>query len=231
MKKMKLLLVLALVSWTPGIFAQVDMESLVTMIKSNLAQSKKNIRIYEWIETTKAYVKGELKTTKQNQCYYSVDGKLTKVETGGTEEAKTPGGIRGRVVENKKDDMIDYISKAADEIAAYLPPEPEKIQQIYAGGKVGIQILEPQKIFKLSFPDYIKQGDVLSITIDKVNQKLKAFNVTTYIDDPSEKVIFDVTLLDLPDGTQFVSTVTFVAEAKNLKLDLVNSGYKKGAGQ
>jgi hypothetical protein len=127
--------------------------------------------------------------------------------------------------------MIDYISKAADEIAAYLPPEQEKIQQIYAGGKVGIQILEPQKIFKLSFPDYIKQGDVLTVTIDKVNQKLKAFSVTTYIDDPAEKVIFDVTLLDLPDGTQFVSTVTLVAEAKNLKIDLQNSGYKKGAGQ
>ena len=127
--------------------------------------------------------------------------------------------------------MIDYISKAADEIEAYLPPEPEVIQKVYAGGKVGIQILEPAKIFKLSFPDYIKQGDVLSVTIDKENQKLKAFNVTTYIDDPSEKVIFDVTLLDLPDGTQFVSTVTFVAEAKNLKLDLANSGYKKGAGQ
>jgi len=111
---MKLLLVLALFSWTTGIFAQVDVESLVATIKSNLAQSKVNIRKYEWIETTKAYVKDELKSTKQNQCYYSVDGKLTKVETGGTEQAKTPGGIRGKVIENKKDDMIDYISKAAD---------------------------------------------------------------------------------------------------------------------
>ena len=36
------------------------------------------------------------------------------METGGTEQAKTPGGIRGKVIENKKDDMIDYISKAAD---------------------------------------------------------------------------------------------------------------------
>jgi hypothetical protein len=36
------------------------------------------------------------------------------VETGATEQAKTPGGIREKVIENKKDDMIDYISKAAD---------------------------------------------------------------------------------------------------------------------
>jgi hypothetical protein len=231
MKKMKLLLVLALFSLTPGVFAQADMEALVTMIKSNLTQSKEKIRQYSWIETTKAYVKGELKSTKQNQCYYSVDGKLTKVETGGTEEAKTPRGIRGKVVENKKDDMIDYISKAADEIAAYLPPEPEKIQQIYAAGKVGIQILEPNKKFKLNFPDYLKQGDILSITIDKVNQKLTAFNVTTYIDNPSEKVIFDVLLKDLPDGTQYLSKISLTAEAKNLKIDMENSGYRKGTGQ
>jgi len=228
---MKLLLVLALFSWTSGIFGQADLESLVETIKSNLSQSKNNIRQYEWIETTKAFVKGELKSTKQYQCYYSVDGKLTKVETGGTVESKTPGGIRGRVAENKKDDMMEYISKAGDEISAYLPPEPDKIQQIYASGKVGIQILEPNKIFQLSFPDYIKQGDVLSVTIDNVNQKLKAFSITTYIDDPSEKVIFDVTLLDLPDGTQFLSKVSLVAEAKNLKIDLQNSGYKKANGQ
>ena len=44
---MKLLLVLALFSWTTGIFAQVDIESLVATIKSNLAQSKVNIRKYE----------------------------------------------------------------------------------------------------------------------------------------------------------------------------------------
>jgi hypothetical protein len=231
MKKMKLLLVMALFSCTPGVYAQVDMESLVTMIKTNLAQSKEKIKQYEWIETTKAYVKDELKTTKQNQCYYSVDGKLTKVETGGTEEAKKKRGIRGKVAENKKDDMIEYITKAGEEIAAYLPPDPAKIQAIYAGGKVGIQILEPNKVFKLSFPDYIKPGDVLSITIDKVNQKLKAFNVTTYIDDPAEKVIFDIALLDLPDGTQFLSAGSLVAEAKNLKIQLENSGYRKGTGQ
>ena len=70
MKKMKLLLVLALFSWTTGIFAQADMASLVATIKSNLAQSKQKIRQYEWIETTKAYVNGELKSTKQYQCYY-----------------------------------------------------------------------------------------------------------------------------------------------------------------
>jgi hypothetical protein len=231
MKKMNLLLVLALFSWAPGIFAQADMEALVSMIKNNLAQSQEKIRQYSWIETTQAYVNGELKSTKQNQCYYSVDGQLTKVPTAATEQAQTPGGIRGKIAENKKDDILDYISKAAEEISAYLPPNKETIQKIYAAGKVGIQILEPNKIFKLNFPDYIKQGDLLSITIDKVNQKLVAFNVTTYIDDPSEKVIFDVTLKDLPDGTQFISQVSFVADAKNLKIDLVNSGFKKGAGQ
>lgn len=35
------------------------------------------------------------------------------------------------------------MKKAIARIQSYLPPSPEKIQEIYAGGKVAIQILEP----------------------------------------------------------------------------------------
>jgi len=231
MKKMQLLLVLVLLTWTTGIFAQGDMKETIGMIKTNLANSKQQIKKYAWIETTTTYIKGELKNTKQNQCYYSMDGKLTKVVTGATDQAKTPGGIRGKIVANKKEDMADYISKAMDKIQAYLPPDGEKLQQIYAGGTMAVQILDPGKKFKLSFPNYLQKGDLLSISLDKANQKLMAVSVNTYIDDPSQAVTFDVTYNNLPDGTQFIATTTLVAQAKELKIVVENSGYRLGAGQ
>ena len=151
MKKMKLVLVLVLCAWTSGLFAQADMKETIAMIKTNLVQSKEKIKQYAWIETTKTYIKGELKSTKQNQCYYSVDGQLTKVATGGTDQAKTPGGLRGKIAANKKEEMSEYIAKAVEKIKSYLPPDPEKIQQIYSAGKVSIQVRARKKI-QTQFP-------------------------------------------------------------------------------
>ena len=230
MKKANLLLATMLLALSVASFAQADMKETVAMIKTNLLQSKEKVKQYAWIETTKTYIKGELKSTKQNQCYYSVDGQLTKVATGASEPAKTPGGLRGKIAAGKKEEMADYIAKAVEKIKAYLPPAGEKIQQIYGAGKVSIQILEPNKKFKLSFPDYMLQGDVLAISVDKTAQKLMALNVSTYIDKPEDKVVFDVTYKDLPDGTQYPVTTSLVAAAKDLKIVIEQSGFKKGAG-
>ena len=72
---------------------------------------------------------------------------------------------------------------------------------------------------------------MLSISIDKANQKLMSLDVSTYIDDPDKKVVFNVTYKDVPDGTQYANSTTLDAQAKNLKIVIVNSGYKKGNGK
>ena len=123
------------------------------------------------------------------------------------------------------------MKKAIAKIQTYLPPDPEKIQKIYAGGSVSIQVLEPGKKFKLSFPDYNEKGDLVTISLDKANQKLIGASVSTSVDNPAEKVIFNITYKDLPDGTQYAVNTILDAQAKNLKIVIENSGYKKGAGQ
>ena len=84
--------------------------------------------------------------------------------------------------------------------------------------------------YKLSFPDYLQKGDVLTISVDMGNQKLMALSVNTYIDNPADKVIFKLTYNSLPDGTQYAANITLIADAKNLKITIVNSGFKKGSG-
>ena len=206
------------------------MKETIGMIKKNLTDSKETIKKYEWIETTTTFYKGEEKSVKQNQCYYSVDGKLTKVETGGSAQAKGPGGLKGKIVANKKEDMADYIKAAIAKIQTYLPPDAGKIQQIYAAGNATIQVLEPGKKFKLNFPDYNEKGDMLSISVDKENQKIMALDVSTSVDDPAKKVVFNITYDDLPDATQYAGSTTLDAQAKSVKIVIVNSGFKKAAG-
>ena len=231
MKKLNLILILVFLAGIARVSAQADMQENIAMIKKNLTDSKAAMKKYEWIETTTVFVKGEQKSVKQKQCYYAVDGKLTKVETGGSTAAKAPGGIRGKVAANKKEDMTDYAKNAIEKVQTYLPPDPEKLQKIYNDGKVGIQVLEPNKKFKLSFPDYNEAGDVLAISLSKTDQKLMALDVSTSVDDPKEKVAFNVTFSDLPDGTQFQGTTTLDAPAKDLKIVIVNSGFKNASGK
>ncbi|PWA08733.1 hypothetical protein [Flavobacterium laiguense] len=227
MKKMYLFLVLALLIGTTKVSAQTeDTKKNIEIIKKNLTDSKAAMKKYEWIETTTTFLNGEQKGVTQKQCYYAVDGKLTKVETGGSTEAKKPGGLRGKIVENKKAEMSDYVKKAIAKIHTYLPPNSQKIQKIYADGKVAIQVLEPNKKFKLSFPDYNETGDLLSISLDMSTQKIMTVNVSTSVDDPKEKVVFNITYSNLPDGTQYPGTTTLDAPAKNLKIEILNSGFK-----
>jgi hypothetical protein len=231
MKKLSLIFILLLIAGITKISAQADTQEVIAMIKKNLADSRANMNKYEWIETTTIFVKGEQKSLSQKQCYYSLDGKLTKVETGGSTEDKQPGGIRGKVASNKKEDMSDYAIKSVAKIQTYLPPEPEKIQKIYGEGKMSFQILEPNKKFKLSFPEYNEPGDILSISIDKLSQKIMAVDVSTSVDDPKEKVIFNVTFNNLPDGTQYPGITTLDAQAKDLKIVIENSGFKNASGK
>jgi len=209
-----------------------EMQENLAILKQNLSTSKENMKKYEWIETTTTFVKGEEKSKKQHQCYYGVDGKLTKVETGGSTAAeKSKRGLRGKAIENKKEDMAEYIEAAIKKIHTYLPPEAEKLQQIYGAGKSAIHIMVPGKKFKLDFPDYYQQGDMLSITVDKEKKVILAIAVNTYIDKPDEKVNFAIAYSGLPDGTQYPGNTTLEATEKNVKIVIVNSGHKKAAAQ
>jgi len=213
------------------LFVQDDMTETIKIMKANLADSKEKIKKYEWIETTSTFINGELKSKKQKQCYYGVDGNLTQVELGATATEKEKPGLRGKIAENRKEEMSDYVAAAAAKIRTYLPPDGEKLQQIYGAGKTAISILDPGKKFKIDFPEYKQPGDMLSISIDKEHKMIMGATVTTFIEGPSDKVLFDIKYKTLPDGTQYPGVTTLDAKAKNLKIVIENSGHKNAAGR
>ena len=92
----------------------------VAALKQSLQQGQTLIRQYEWIETTIISLKGEEKSRMQKRCYYGADGKLTKVPMDKPAEEPQQAGrggrggrVAARVVENKKDEMKEYMEKAA----------------------------------------------------------------------------------------------------------------------
>ena len=213
-------------------------------LKQSLAANQAALRQYTWVESTTITMKGEVKKQEQKQCYYGADGKVQKTAIAGQpkpdaqpQQASRGGGRRdgGRVkeaiVENKVEDLKDYMGRAAALVHSYVPPDPEKIQAAKAAGHVAVS-KEPQagNVAKLSITDYLKPGDALAIGLDTAANQLTTYSVDSYVDKPKDDpVSLRVTFGRLEDGTSYPQQVLLDVPAKNMQVKVVNSGYVKKA--
>jgi hypothetical protein len=199
----------------------------VAALKESLQRDRAALKGYEWVETTTMSLKGEVKSNKTSRCYYGADGKLVKTPLGEEPEEKKKKGLRGKVVENKKEEISDYMKKAAEAIKTYIPPDPEKIHAAKEAGKVSVTMLEPGKRVRLDFKDYNIPNDNLGIVIDLVANKLMGVAVTTTIEGGKEPVKFAARYQALADGTGYPAKTTLEAKEMDVTIVVENSGYEK----
>ena len=218
-----------IVTWmfSPLVLAQTPPpKERVEAIKTSFQQSQATLRTYEWIETMSVSYKGEEKSNKQSRCYYGAEGKIQKVEINAT-EGKTPGGLRGKVAKNKKEEMTEYMQQAVETIKQYVPPDSALIQKSYQGGHAAIYPTQPGKATTISFGSYLKPNDSLMLGIDTANNKIMSVQIQTYIENPKDSVSLNVFYSSFPDGTIYPSETVLQAPAKEIKVTIKNSGYRK----
>jgi hypothetical protein len=206
---------------------QPSLAERVLALKANVATSQANLRQYEWIETTVISLKGEQKSRKQQRCYYGADGVLQKVEVNQSPEPEKKRGLRGRIVENKKEELKEYMDNAVSLVKSYVPPNPAKIQAAKDAGRVTIEVLEPGKRVRLNFRDYEKPGDNLGVEVDLAYNRPLGLKVSTYLDDAKDAVALDVRMGQLNDGTVYASDITLDAPKKQVNVAVTNSGYRR----
>jgi hypothetical protein len=211
----------------------------IAALKASLAANQAELKQYSWVETTVISMKGEVKKQEQKQCYYGADGKVQKTPLAGAappaakKDAPARGGRRGggrvkeAVIENKVDDLKDYMERVAALVHEYVPPDPQKLQAAQAAGHLTVQP-SPDGIVVLQAKDYAKPGDSLSIGFDSA-MKLSSYNTTSYVEKPKEDdVTLAVTFGKLVDGTAFPQQVLLDVKAKQIQVKVTNSGHKKG---
>ena len=200
--------------------------------KEALALSQEQLRQYEWIETTIVSFKGEERSRKQLRCYYGADGTLQKLpiasgsvppEAGGRQRG---GRLRQRIVENKKEDLQEYMERASSLIHRYVPPTPDNLEASKAAGKLAIRPAAGGGQVGLDFWDYLKAGDRLSLELDPAENRLIALSVGSYMDGPEDAVKLDVQFGRLPDGTTYAARSTLDAPAKSVRVVVQNAGYR-----
>jgi len=224
--KTNAILTMLLVSGSLALAQQPTVQERVVALKASLAASQAILKSYEWVETTVVSVKGDEKSRKQERCYYGADGKVQKVLL--SQSAPPPrkrGPLRRKIAETKQEELTDYMKEAVALVKVYMPPEPVLIQQAKDAGKVSLSP-QPGQRTRLTFADYLKIGDSLTLDVDLASNRPLAAKASSYLNSQKEPVTLDVRFSTLNNNATYVARTVLDAKGKNLKVTVENSGHR-----
>jgi hypothetical protein len=205
---------------------QQELQQKLAAAKESVARNKASLSQYTWTEQTQILYKGEVKKTQQYICRYGPDGKVQKTMLGQPAPEQHKRGLRGKIVEEKTDEMKDYMQRAVALIHNYVPPNPQQMQAAYQAGNVMVGGAGPGQV-QLQFKNYVKQGDMMNFVLDQATKALTTVNVNSYLNDAKDAVTLQVTFQMLPDGTNYSANTVLNAPAKNIQVNMTNSNYQK----
>jgi hypothetical protein len=224
---------LAMTAISAGVILHAQADQ-VSAVKQSLQQGLAKARQYEWIETTVISLKGEEKARTQKRCYYGADGKVQKVSVDQPAKpaAQSAGGRGGRgarvkehVVDKKKNEMKEYMERAAALIQQYIPPSPERIQAAKDAGHISVTPQADGRVH-LVISQYLQPGDSVAIDVDKAAGQLLTLGVNTWLDKPEDTVTLAVQMNTLADGALYAAQSTLDAKAKNITVVIQNAGHR-----
>lgn len=224
--KTNAILTMLLISGSLALAQQPTVQERVVALKASLAASQAILKSYEWVETTVVSVKGDEKSRKQERCYYGADGKVQKVRL--SQSAPPPrkrGPLRRKIAETKQEELTDYMKEAVALVKVYMPPEPVLIQQAKDAGKVSLSP-QPGQRTRLTFADYLKIGDSLTLDVDLASNRPLAAKASSYLNSQKEPVTLDVRFSTLNNNATYVARTVLDAKGKNLKVTVENSGHR-----
>jgi len=212
---------------------QPSAQQRAAMLKQWLKASQAQIRKYEWVETTVVSKDGDEKNRMQKHCYYDARGSLQKVliNQKKAESKHMPGllpfgRMANRALENKKEEVTDYMKSAVALVKKYVPTRPDLIQRSINAGKLGMQMIVPNRHVRLTFGDYYKEGDKVSIDIELPTNRLMSIAVNSYLSSPDDAISLDVHMGLMPDGTIYAAKTNLHALSKGIKVAVDNSGHR-----
>ena len=228
---MRLMMVgaLTLAITLPALPQSSELQQKLAAVKQAAAQNKKQLRQYQWIETTQLTLKGDAKPPTRNSCLYGPDGKVQKTAIGAPPEEPSGGRLKQKIIAKKKAEMKDYMQDVKAVLSMYVPPDPQKMQADYQAGKVSLNPV-PGAV-NLIFTDYAQPNDKMTLTFDTATKKITALNINTYMGKEKDVVTLQVQMSTLPDGTSYEAQTVLNATAKELVVTTTNSNYQKLGAQ
>src|SRR5882672_281337 len=209
----------------PAISQNADLQQKLAAVKQAAAENKQKLHQYQWTESTQLTLKGDAKPPSQYICLYGPDGQVQKTLISPPPPPPSGGRLKQRVIENKKEEMQDYMEDVKAVLSMYVPPNPETMQQSFQSGKVS---LNPDGgIVNLVFRDYALPGDQMTLSFDPATKKIVNLNVNTYMGQAKDGVTLQVQMGSLPDGTNYAQQTVLNASAKQLVVTTTSFNYQR----
>jgi len=205
-----------------------EMQERVAELKQAMAQNKQALAQYTWVEQVTISLKGEQKKQEHFQVRLGPDGKPQKTSLDPPPAPpEHEGRLKKHVVEKKKEEYKDYADQIKALIQQYVPPEKDLIEQARAKGNImtGPEAGAPGQ-YRLVLSNYVKQGDNMTLVVDKTQKDLASLSIATYLDDPKDAVNVTVQFARVPSGPNHVSAETINGVSKQLSIAIQNSNYQ-----
>jgi hypothetical protein len=182
---------------------------------------------YQWVQTTTVSLNGEVKSSKAQQVTHAADGSLVKTDL--TPPAAAPGGIRGRIIERKKEELTADMQAAVELVKGYLPPDAARIEAAHAAGGIDVALAPNGVGYTINIANYLKPGDKLSITIEPGTNLITDAKVASWLSSPSDPVTANISMGVLPGNISYPAEVQLSVPSKGLVVTVRNSDYIRTA--
>ena len=202
--------------------AAAGLPERLAALQQTLAQNRKTLQGYQWVETRAVSYKGEVKSTTKSSCSYGPDGTVQRVQLSVVPPEETKGG---GFAERKRQEIRNTVKAALGLVKSYVPLDPALIQKCQDTGKASMSVLASGKLLRLVFRDYKLPGDILTLTLDGPTSKLTQMTVSSYV-DASTPVSLDVRMGSLADGTGYAEDIQLAIQSKDVTVGVTNSDYK-----
>jgi hypothetical protein len=216
-------------SFTLPVAAQnQEMQERVAEIKQAIAQNKQALAQYTWVEQVTISLKGEQKKQEHFQVHLGPDGKPQKTSLDPPPAPpEHEGRLKKHIVEKKKEEYKEYADQIKALIQQYVPPEKDLIEQAREKGNImmGPAAGAPGQ-YRLVLSNYVKQGDNMTLVVDKAQKDLLSLSIATYLDDPKDAVNVTVAFARVSNGPNHVSGETINGVSKQLTVAIQNSNYQ-----
>ena len=204
--------------------ANPELQQKFQALKQSAAANQQKLHKYQWTEIQQVTYKGDQKPQQQLMCQYGPDGTVQKVPMG-PQQQPSGGKLKQRMIEKKKDELEQYMGQVKSLLAAYVPPNPAKMQQSAQAGKVALSRDAAAGLVNFTFTDYVQPGDKMVVAFDTTAKKIANLNVNTYMGQQKDAVTLMVDFSSLPDGTNYAEKTTLNVAPKQMVVTTINTNY------
>ena len=88
-------------------------------------------------------------------------------------------GLRGKILDHKKEEISDSAKEAVALVKQYVPPDPSRIQAAKEAGNLSVVPPNAEGNVQLVVKNYLKAGDSLTVDMNAIVNRLTGVSVST----------------------------------------------------